>query len=352
MQPEAENPLTTSDEIERDIKVGSVVTFAPKDAIGGAQGLRKSIKGRVGSIDKQAGTALVGEWLVPLSKVQRLRKYVFRDWQRQEAKAVREHVYGGLARGEKGRLRTCAADARKAFMAPIEYTGPADAGFYVDVKRARDRFMREKGIEDTSDVGQCSALAVLLERALQHGKKPDLDSIIYKSAESGAVGVGDTLRLVGKPYKLTEITNEGKAVLQGAGRSLEFPFDSIPTDAEPVKTKLTSTRETPMSARAHRPVRRSRERKIVRMPGSRRSAFRYHPERKSPTIRSRRYRGRRTFWDSRPKYCYRHCFGRDRGGRFTSLKRASNPPAPNWLPWIAGGVLIWALLRPKGVSHA
>jgi len=347
MQTEALNPLTTSDAIERAIKVGSMVSFSPKHAVGGPQGLRKNITGKVRNIDAKAGTALVGDWLVPISKVQRLRKYIFRDWQKQEAKAVREHVYAGLARGEKGRLRTCASDARKAFMAPIEFAGPADAGFYSDVKRARDRFMREKGIEDTSELGQCEAFPLFLERALKHGKIPPLDTVRYLSADAGSVGVGDTITLVGKPYQLAEIDSEGQAILKGP-HTLRVPMESIPADREldPVSKSAAATKSPKVLDR------RSRERKVLRMPGIRRAAFHYRPERTPRTARSLHRRGR---FKHRER-CKKTWVCRDRVGRFSRLHRdlrakAKNPPAENWLPWIVGGLLLVALLRTKWPSH-
>jgi len=354
MQTEALNPLTTSDEIERAIKVGSMVSFSPKHAVGGAKRLRKSIKGRVRTIDKQAGTVLVGDWLVPIGKVQRLRKYVHRDWQRQEAKAVRQHVYGDLARGEKGKLRTCAADARRAFIAPVEYSGPADAGFYADVKRARDRFMREKGIEDTSDLGQCEAFPLFLERALKHGKTPQLDTVRYLSSVADKVGVGDTITLVGKPYQLTEINCEGQAILKGP-HTLRVPMESIPTDRDPEPVPVASAvaSKEPSTDRMPKLHHRRRERKVLHMPGVRRAAFHYRPERTPRTARTMHRRGRHLRRDR----CKKTWVCRDRVGRFSRLHRdlrakAKNPPeAISWLPWLAGGLLLIALLRPKGASH-
>src|SRR4029077_8624562 len=82
------------------IKKGHTVRFSPRDAVGGARGLRKQITGRVININPATGMAQVGDWLVPVSKLQRAGKAMFREWARESRKADRKRFYGGMKRAE------------------------------------------------------------------------------------------------------------------------------------------------------------------------------------------------------------------------------------------------------------
>jgi hypothetical protein len=274
------------------VKRGHVVRFYERDAIGGSRRRKKPLYGRVRNIDAASGLAQVGDYLIPLRRLARVRRDVYRDWQRAERKAHYAAVYKGLSAAEKRRLATCAKDARLAseYVCVGEYSGPADARYYGELKRCRESQMAARGITDTTDKGQCRALPLLIARALERGKVPVLRGVEYVSADSGGIGVGDTVTLGGHPYKLVGYAPDGKAVLKD-GFEVAVPAEYVPHDKG---TPIVSVFEKLKARRAARLTHLKRAR------------------RRTPALRPQRRRARR-------RWCY--CFRRDRRGRFAGLVR-------------------------------
>jgi len=261
------------------VKLGHRVRFLPRDSIGGAQGLRKPIVGRVRNIDKQRGTAQIGDWIVPLKKIQRLQGDVYRSWSKVARKAEHKAIYGDLKPPEKKQLLNCAKDARQAFLTTSSYTGPLNKSFLSEIKRTRQSYMRRHGIEDFTDRGQCEALPKFLERALAAGQVPQLRGIEYASADNGTVGVGDVLTIGGKPFKMAGFTKDGAVILKD-GYEIIVPADLLPKDkGSPIRSGLEKLEV-------------KRKERLKR-------------------------------WRKKKQWCF--CYGRDAAGRFESLKRAANP---------------------------
>lgn len=325
------NPILDIEPFEK-IHAGHRVVFRPKDALAGPKGRRrKRVIGRVRNLDPNAKTVQVGDWIVPLKKVERLSKDVFADWSKAERRAHEKIVYGALSPEEKKWLRSCAKDARRAFASPIEYSGPADRRFYARVKREREAFMRDRGFKNFTDKEQCEALPLFVARSLKAGITPTLESADYYSADSGAVVIGDTVQIGGTRFKVLAFTDDGMAVLKNS-HEIRIPWDRIPKDryTRPIRRHRAATR--------HRHKRRaSSARPSRRLAALRRGGL------KDRITKARRHRSaqRRARWNSRLRWCY--CHGRSSLGRFVSLKRRQgrNPPW-RWKPW---GIRLYVPVR-------
>ena len=302
-----------------DVKTGHAVTFSPRDAIGGPRGLRKRIRGWVHHIDTASGLAQIGDWLVPLRKVQRLGSSVWKAWSAAHRKAERKRIYGSLKRGEKGRLATCAKDARQTSLATClgDYSGPLSKEVNAEMKICRERYMKKRGIDDFSDRGQCEALPLFLERALNAVRVPTLKGVEYVSADAGNIGVGDKITLGGQPFKFASYTPDGKAVLKGKDYEISVPLENVPRD---IGSGVVSGLEKLEEKRAQRLARFAKKgARIYRRRVAK--TKRPLPRRTTPKYsrHARRHRRRR-----RSKWCY--CFGRDRRGKFRSLRRRARNP--------------------------
>ncbi len=322
------------------VKVGHRVAFRPRDAIGGGRGLRKPIHGRVRHIE--AGLAQIGDWMVPIDSVQRLSGDVYNEFSKAARKAERQQVYGSLKPEQKRALEGCAKDARLAFLSTSAYSGPIDKQFLADAKRRREGLMREHGIEDTTDRGQCEALPLFLERALAAGDVPELKNIEYVSADSGVVGVGDTVNIGGKPFKLAGYSPEGKAILKD-GYEILVPMESIPRDKGTAIKSVFS-------------LKIKRERRLARTPvHSRKPARPRHTTLRR--CRKKRWcfhrgRGGRFQPIQPPRKSW--CFYRDRAGHFLPRGIKSNPALNKnsggsiWLLVLVGCALLFLLKKAKG----
>jgi len=293
------------------VKRGHRVIFSPKNAIGGAQGLRKSITGKVVNLDTATGLAQIeGGWVVPVKRLQRTGSGAYREYSRAARKAERQRIYGALPTADKKKLLTCAQDARAAFLSTTPYSGPANKAFYSEMKGARERFMREHGIEGTDDKAQCSALPLMISRALARDKVPELRGVDFKSADRGEIGIGDVVKIGGHPYKFVSYSPEGNAILKD-GHTIEVPAEYVPRD----KTgPVDSVFKRKMRSRAER---RASLRKSLGVPERRRRPRmrRKYAAAHTPHVR----RGRR-------RDCFTVCVRRDPRGRFSKLRsRGQNP---------------------------
>ena len=322
------NPFVTSEQFEK-VRPGHRVQFSPRFAVGGPHGLRKAVTGVVRAIDSQ-GRAQVGDWIIPVAKVRRYGAGAYKEWARAEQKAHRQHVYGALQPAEKRALESCAKTARAAFVSTSKYSGPTDKNFNAEMKRAREKFMREHGITDDTDRGQCEALAAFIQRAMDQGVTPKLEGIEYVSADSGNIGIGDVVSLGGKPFKLVGYTPDGKMRMKD-GYEITVPAEYIPRDvAVPVKSvfkklekkrdeRVAKLRAKPKPAIAVRPTKLPAPPPKVKLrrPLKRRRVWRRAARLSRPRVHASRVAA--TFWLDRPKddrdetpLC------RDGGGRFSS----------------------------------
>lgn len=303
--------MTEQPTIEQFEKVrrGHRVVFSPRDAIGGARGLRKQIIGVVANLDPKAGIAQVGDWIVPVKKLQRAGGGAFREFAKVRRKTERERIYGALSPAEKKKLQTCAQDARAAFLSTTPYSGPANKAFYTEMKGARERLMRERGITDTSDRGQCKALPLFIERALHRGKVPELRGVKFVSADTGMVAVGDSIKLAGHKFKITGYTTDGQIRLED-GHKIIVPSEFVPKDTEaPKKPVVPKSVMRPRQKAARRAV--IGKRRSLR-PRRTRGRYRSHSDRRIGRLGRRR-------WG-----CFTKCRGRQ--GRFIRQNRNRRNP--------------------------
>lgn len=317
------------------VKLGHRVIFKPRDAVGGGQGLRKAITGRVTNLDDGSGMAQVGQWMVPYKKVRRLDADAYKEYSSAARKCERQEVYGGLKPAQKKALTACAKNARAASLYTCmgSYSGPITKSVNAEMKRCREKFMGRHGIKDTTDRGQCAALPLFLERALKAGKVPALRDIEYRSAETGNIGIGDTVSIGGHPFKLAGYTPEGNVTLKD-GYEIVVPPEYVPLDAG---SAILVLKKPKIKKRRQRWFERSKHRRQIKKSRLKRTY-------KFLTIKHGLRRSRK------------YCFGRDRRGRFTRLpkrgrilKRSEKNPnnGTSWLKkgaLIAGGVVLLAAL--------
>lgn len=174
--------------------------------------------------------AQIGEWTVPVDAVKRLKQDVKADFTTALDAFEQERVYTGLTKPEKARLNQRAEDARRAFVNAQDMPShPDQFGINTEIKDRRGKFLSAIGFKETGIKEQAEALPKFLEAALNKGQVPELKTIEYLSAESGAVGVGDKLKIAGDEFTLKEITADGRAKLKD-GIPIEVPMEFIPKD--------------------------------------------------------------------------------------------------------------------------
>ncbi len=217
---------------------GRMVSFRPKDSIEGAGGTRNARRGIVANMDYQAGMATVDSngdlFTIPIEKVKRLDSKAYGDY--AAAKADYEHAkaYEGLTPEQAKLQKAHAADARELFRrtanVPDQIAMQGDQEINKAVKGQRQEYIDALGIKQIGDAADARALPKVLEDALAMGLEPQgLKGIDFVSAESGAVGVGDKLKIANDVFEVKEITPQGTAKLKD-GIPIEVPMDRIPHD--------------------------------------------------------------------------------------------------------------------------
>lgn len=238
--PYMRNPATLED--FETPEVGDRVEFLPADAAGGNQGLRKVRKAKVLAIRDGMATVEVrgtrrgsGQWFVPVNK---LRRHAG-DMKRELKSAQRKEAYSGLARGEGVKLARCAKDARRVAedLCIGGYQGPITPKVRQELVECREKAMQEVGITDTTDKGQCRALAHFVGKALRKGQVPQIGSVEFVSEESGNIGQGDAVKIGGHRFEIAGHDAEGNVRLSD-DYEVQVPPEYIPRDvgsAEPAR---------------------------------------------------------------------------------------------------------------------